>query len=93
MNPPTFVRPLAEAERRQLELELRSRDAFALRRSQILLASAAGRKPSVIADFPGCSAGTVRNTIRAFEVEGLSCLAARSAAPKQPFCVLAEAAR
>jgi hypothetical protein len=87
MKPPTFVRPLAEEERRQLEAGLRSRDAFTLRRSQILLASASGRKPSLIASYLGCTPTTVRNAIHAFEVEGLSSLSARSDAPKQPCSV------
>jgi transposase len=85
MRPPTFVRALADDERQQLGAGLRSGDAFTLRRSQILLASAAGQKPSVIARNLGCSAGTVRNAIGAFVGEGLSSLQAKSDAPKQPF--------
>jgi hypothetical protein len=48
MRPPTFVRPLAEEEQQLLMAGLRSRDAFTLRRSQILLASAEGQRPSAI---------------------------------------------
>jgi len=84
MRPPTFVRALADNERQLLQAGLRSRDAFTLRRSQILLASAAGQKPSVIAGNLGCTAATVRNAIGAFEGEGLSSLHAKSDAPKQP---------
>jgi transposase len=88
MRPPlTFVGELAEAERQQLHAGLRSRDAFTLRRSQILLASAAGHRPAVIASNLGCTAASVRNAIHAFEVEGLGCLSAKSDAPKQPFSV------
>jgi transposase len=82
----TFVRPLAEEEKQRLKAGLRSRDAFTLRRSQILLASAAGQQPSVIAGNLGCTAVSVRNAIHAFEVEGLDCLNEKSTAPKQPFC-------
>jgi transposase len=87
MRPATFVRPLAEEEKRQLETGLRSRDAFTLRRSQILLASAGGRKPSLIASYLGCTPATVCNAIRAFERDGLNSLNAKSGAPKQPFAV------
>ncbi len=87
MKPPMFVRPLVEEETQQLKAGLRSRDAFTLRRSQILLASAAGQKPSVIAGNLGCAVGTVLNTIHAFEGEGLSSLKAKSDAPKQPFSI------
>jgi hypothetical protein len=36
MKPPLFIRPLSAAEARELAASLRSRDAFTLRRSQIL---------------------------------------------------------
>ena len=87
MKLPTFVRPLSQEDRWQLEAGLRSRDAFTLRRCQILLASASGRKPSVIADFLGCSVGSVRNAIQAFEAEGWAGLQAKSAAPKEPYSI------
>src|SRR5207249_2057758 len=74
-------------ELQQLKAGLRSRDAFTLRRSQILLASAAGQQPAVIAQSLGCTAASVRNAIHAFEVEGLACLSAKSDAPKNPFSV------
>jgi hypothetical protein len=40
MKPPIFVRMLSKKERVALEARLRSKDAFVLRRCQILLASA-----------------------------------------------------
>jgi transposase len=83
----TFVRPLTEEEKRQLQAGLRSRDAFTLRRSQILWASAAGQKPSLIAGNLGCTVVTVRNAIHAFAVEGLGSLIAKSVAPKQPISI------
>jgi transposase len=85
--PPTFIRPLSVEERNLLMAGLRSRDAFTLRRSQILLASAEGQKPSAIARSFHCSAGTVRNAISAFEAEGMGSLTAKPSAPKQPFAV------
>src|SRR5262245_66374220 len=60
-----FVRPLGPAETTALEAGLRSRDAFTLRRCQILLASARGRAPDRIAGAPGCASSSVRNAIRA----------------------------
>lgn len=82
MHPPLFVRALNVEEQSALERGLRSRDGFTLRRCQILLASARGQLPSQIAAQLGCSAQTVRNTIRAFEQEGLKCLSAQSSRPK-----------
>ena len=82
MHPPQFVRPLTASEKEQLAAGLRSREAFALRRSQILLASAAGGRPARIARQVGCAKGTVLNTLRAFEAEGLACLRAKSSRPK-----------
>ena len=71
---PLFVRPLNWEERAALEAGLRSSDAFTLRRSQILLASAEQQNPSRIAQVLHCSTQTVRNTIRDFEERGLECL-------------------
>jgi hypothetical protein len=42
---PIFVRELLENERERLEASLRSKDAFVMRRCQILLASARGESP------------------------------------------------
>ena len=81
MKPPLFVRPLSAAEVRELEGSLRSRDAFTLRRSQILLASARGARPSQIAKHLSCATQTVRNALRAFQGEGLNRLTAKSQAP------------
>ena len=78
MQPPLFVRPLSDAERDALQAGLRSSDAFTLRRSQILLASARGEHPPVIAQQLGCASQTVRNTIRAFNDRGLAALQERS---------------
>src|SRR5262249_36015185 len=48
----------------------------------ILLASASGQRPRVIAANLGCSAGTARNAIAAFRAEGLACLKEKSSRPK-----------
>jgi transposase len=78
MKPPVYVRPLTDAERDALKAALRSSDAFPLRRSQILLASARGETPPAIARQLGCASQTVRNTIRAFNDRGLAALQERS---------------
>jgi transposase len=82
MNPPLFVRPLLPEEHQALRNGLRSPAAFTLRRAQILLASAAGLKPSEIRDRLGCATQTVRNAITAFGSEGLACLEPKSHRPK-----------
>jgi len=83
MKPPIFVRELSEKEREALEAGLRSKDAFVMRRCQILLASARGKSPPKIAESLGCASQTVRNAIRAFDERGMEALAAGSSAPKR----------
>jgi len=82
MKPPLFVRELAASERQALHAGLRSREAFTLRRAQILLASADGQRPSRIAARIGCAVGTVRNTPHAFAAEGAGCLGEKKRGPK-----------
>ncbi len=82
MKPPLFVRPLTQPERQELEAGLRAKDAFTLRRAQILLASAQGLRPRQIAGTLGCAVQTVRNTLRAFEAAGTQALKAQSRRPK-----------
>jgi transposase len=91
MKPPLFVRELSGAERRALQAGLRSREAFALRRAQILLASAEGQRPSAIATRVGCAVGTVHNAIRAFAGEGIGCLTEKKHGPKDAQPILDEA--
>jgi len=91
MKPPLFVRELSGAERRALHAGLRGREAFTLRRAQILLASADGHRPSAIAQRVGCSVGTVHNAIRAFAAEGTDCLAEKKHGPKDARPILDEA--
>ncbi len=77
----TFVRTLTTIERQHLQEGLRSADAFTLRRCQILLASAGGQAPALIARHLGCTARSVRNAIHAFAAEGLDCLKEKSSRP------------
>jgi|SRR5215213_6925171 transposase len=91
MKPALFVRELSDAERRALHAGLRSREAFALRRAQILLASAEGQRPSRIAARVGCAIGTVHNTIHAFAKEGAGCLGEKKRGPKDAQPILDEA--
>jgi transposase len=91
MKPPLFVRALSDAERRTLQAGLRSREAFTLRRAQILLASDEGQRPSRIAAQVGCAVGTVHNTLHAFEAEGVGCLEEKKRGPKDARPVLDEA--
>jgi transposase len=90
MKPPLFVRELSDAERRTLQAGLRSREAFTLRRAQILLASAEGHRPSQIAARVGCAIGTVHNTLHAFEQEGTGSLVEKKRGPKDVPPVLDE---
>ena len=77
-----YVRALSPAEQAGVEAGLRSSNAFTLRRSQILLASSRGQRPSEIARNLGCATQTVRNTLHAFEQRGLACLKQQSSRPK-----------
>jgi transposase len=73
------VRELTEKERGRLEAGRRSKDAFEVRRCQILLASARREWVPRIAATLGCNDQTVRNVIREFERDGLAaCLTRRS---------------
>jgi transposase len=82
MQAPLFVRPPTEAEQQTLAAGLRSADAFTLRRSQIVLASARGERVPVIARSLGCSEQTVRNAIRAFDRMGEAALRQGSSRPQ-----------
>ena len=81
MTKPLFVRSLTQCEREQLKTGLRSRDAFVLRRCQILLASARGERAPTIAQSIGCDDETVRDVIRAFDERGLETLQRGSSRP------------
>ena len=78
MKLPIFVRSLTDQERRQLRTGLRSRRAFTLRRSQIVLLSSEGQWPSEIAATVGCAVQSARNAINAFNKRGLASVEERS---------------
>jgi transposase len=88
MHPPIFVRELSSTERAQLEAGLRAASALTVRRAQIVLLSAAGRRPRAIAQGLCCAVQTVRNAIRAFNSRGLAALTAGSPRPKSAAPVL-----
>jgi transposase len=77
-----YIRAMSPAEQAGLEAGLRSPQAFTLRRSQILLASHRGQRPSEIARNLGCAVQTVRNSLHAFEADGLASLKQQSTRPK-----------
>src|SRR3712207_3083497 len=83
MKPPIFVRPLSNEERKRLEAGLRSKDAFTLRRSQVVSASSRGEHVPQIAENLGCGQQTVRDAIHDFNERGLDALVARSSRPKR----------
>jgi transposase len=78
MDQPLYVRAFTPEERRAIEAGLRSSDAFTLRRSQILLASAAGQRASEIGRDLQVDTDTALNAIRAFNTRGLASLSRRS---------------
>jgi transposase len=74
MRPPILVRRPTDEEQRALEAGLRSADAFVLRRSQIILASARGEWVPRIARQVGCGEQMVRNVVHGFNARGLDVL-------------------
>jgi transposase len=93
MHAPIFVRELSGQARARLEAALRAPSAFTVRRAQIVLASAAGRRPREIARDLRCAAQTVRNGIRAFDARGVGALEAGSSRPRSAAPVLGGAER
>jgi transposase len=81
MRPPIFTRPFTPDEQHQIQAGLRSSEAFVLRRSQILLASARGERAPVIARELGCDDQTVRNVIHQFNTAGLTVFQEGSSRP------------
>lgn len=62
---------------------MRSKDAFVLRRCQILLASSRGERAPQIAENLGCGSQTVRNAIHDFNERSLGALQAGSSRSKE----------
>jgi len=78
---PIYVRTLTKEERIALTAGLRSRDGFVLRRCQIVLASASGKRASQLASELGCNTDTALNAINAFNKAGLGALTPGSSVP------------
>lgn len=78
---PIYIRTLTNEEQAALTAGLRSRDAFVLRRCQILLASACGKRASQIAAELSCDTDTALNAINAFNRVGLEALTPGSCVP------------
>lgn len=74
MRKPIFIRSLTDEDRQVLERGLRSKDAFVLRRCQILLASARGERAPRIAQELGCDDQTVLDALHTFNERGLEAL-------------------
>ena len=91
MHPPIFVREPSAEERARLDAGLRASDAFTVRRAQIVLLSAAGRRPREIAQGLRCAVQTVRYGIRAFNAQGAASLLALSSRPRSAAPVLGAA--
>src|SRR5512135_765214 len=81
MKFPLFIRPLTENERGQIQAGLRAKDAFVLRRCQVLLASERGERATTIAGQLGCHRQTVLNIIHGFNAQGLAVLQEGSSRP------------
>ena len=81
MQAPLLARPPTDEEREALAAGLRAADAFAVRRCQILLASARGAHVPAIARALGCCEQTVRAAIHAFNQAGVAALRRGSSRP------------
>lgn len=81
MQTPLLIRPLTTDERDALEAGLRSAEAFTVRRSQIVLASAEGQHTPAIARTLRCHEQTVRNALHAFNRRGVRALQPQSSRP------------
>lgn len=93
MKPPIFIRSLTTQEHHQLRAGLRSKDAFTLKRCQILRASAQGQTVPQIAATLGYQVNNVRLIIHAFNQEGSTSLTPKSRRPKTTQPILNEAKR
>lgn len=81
MKKPLQIRDLTTEEREALVKGMKSKSGFTLRRSHILLLNVEGKTARQIARQLHCGDQTVRNVIRAFEREGLTCLQEKSRRP------------
>src|SRR3712207_9264355 len=83
MKTPILVRSFSEEERAALQAGLHSKDAFTLRRSQILLASSRGEYAPQIAENLGCGQQTVRDAVHDFNERGVDALTPGSSRPRR----------
>ena len=74
---------MSQKERERLREGLRSKDAFTMRRAQILLASSGGERAPKIAENLGCASQTARDAINDFNERGLDSLRAKSSRPRK----------
>ena len=81
MRTPIFIRPVTEDEQHQIQAGLRSRDAFVLRRCQMVSACARLERVPQIARQVGCDDQVVRNVIHGFNTAGLDVLRQGSSRP------------
>jgi transposase len=76
---PLYARALTEAEQTTLRHNLKSADGLTVRRTQMILMSAEeGLKVDEIGRRLGCHGQTVRETLHAFQAEGLKALKPKS---------------
>ena len=90
MKPLLFVRPLTSEERQRLEAGLRSKEAFVLKRCQVLLASANGKTVPQIAQTLGYAPESIRHILHRFNQEGVPALTPKSNRPKSAQPILDE---
>jgi transposase len=72
---------MTKKEKQAMQAGIRSKDAFIIRRSQIVMASERGQKAIEIAKALGCDDQTVRNVIKGFNQEGIAVLQEGSRRP------------
>ena len=81
MSAKIYVRSLTEEDREEIEIGLRNKDSFVLRRSQVLFFSAEGLSIDEIAQRVGYHRETVRLLIKAFNEKGVAVLKKGSKRP------------
>lgn len=85
MKKPIFARAFTRQEQQAIHKALRGKEAFSMRRAQILrLSSEQWKIPREIAESLGCAVQEVRNVIRAFNSTGLTCLQRKVMGAKNP---------
>lgn len=83
MHPPLFAREPSPEEQEHLDVALGSKSTFTMRRALVVRLSRQGLRAGEIAERLGCSAGTVRNGLRAFNERGApEALEAKKSGPK-----------